>query len=139
MNGIRTPLLHYAPAIDLPDHRGFRRIDHQVLWARRRLADIRVAIGRIPPIDAALAHRKQASTPGAFLDQGALIFGEDPLHLEEYLFCRTRAETLVCKDHFTPTPRELLESHHLIGLAAGQAICSRDQHDLKRPFRRQIT
>src|SRR5262249_57580023 len=109
MKGMRSELLRWAAAIDRADHLGFRLVDHQVLWGRRRLADICVAIGRIPPIDAALARRKQAPTPGAFLDQGALIFGEDPLHLEEYLFCRTRAETLVCKDHFTPTPRELLD------------------------------
>ena len=32
MNGIRTPRLHYAPALDRPDHLGFRLVDHQVLW-----------------------------------------------------------------------------------------------------------
>jgi hypothetical protein len=94
--------------------------------------------GWIPPVHAALARRKQPPAPGAFLDQGALIFGENLLHLEEHLFCRTRAQALVRKDDFTPTPGKLLDQDDLIGIAAGQAIRGCNQNDLKRPFRGQI-
>jgi len=37
VNGLRTPLLLHTPAIDLPDHLGFRLVDHEVLGGGRRL------------------------------------------------------------------------------------------------------
>src|SRR5262249_20675603 len=102
MNGIRTQLLLHTPAIDLPDHLGFRLVDHQVLWRRGRLVDIRVAIGRIPPVDPALAGGKELPAAGAFVDQGPLVLRKDPLHLEQHLFFRACAPALMHEDDLAP-------------------------------------
>src|SRR5437660_5809925 len=73
MNGIGTQLLLDTPTIDLPDHLGFRLVDHKVLGGGRRLVDVGVPIGWIPPVDPALAGRKELPAAGAFVDQGALV------------------------------------------------------------------
>jgi hypothetical protein len=85
-----------------------------------------------------LARGKQPSTPRPFLNQRPLILGKDPLHLEQHLFLRTRAEAALHKDDLAATSGELLDQHHLIGIATGESIRSRHQNHLKSAFGRQI-
>src|SRR6266850_5364143 len=99
-----------------------------------RLPDVRVAIGRIPPVDPALARRKQLPAAGAFVDQGALILRKDALHLEEHLFCWACPQALMYEDLLTPIPSQLLDQDDLVGIPAGETVRCRDQHDLKGAF-----
>ena len=47
VNGIRTHLLLHTPAIDLPDHLGFRLVDHEVLWRGGRLVNVEQFLGNL--------------------------------------------------------------------------------------------
>jgi hypothetical protein len=109
MNSIGTQLLLHTPAIDLPDHLGFRLVHSAVLWRRDRLVDIGVAIGRIAPVDPALAGRKELPAAGAFVDQGPLVLRKDALHLEEHLFFGARPQVLMHEDDLTSTAGQFLD------------------------------
>src|SRR5688500_941531 len=104
MNGVGTQLLLHAPAVDLPHDLRFRLVDHEMWWGRGRLADIRVAIGRIAPVDASLTGSKHPPTARPLWDQGAFILRKAPLHLEQHLFLRIRAQGLLRKDNLAPPP-----------------------------------
>ena len=138
MDGIGTQVLLHTPTVDLPYHLSFGLVDHEVLWGRWGLADIRVAIGRIPPVHAPLAGGKEPAAARPLLDQRPFILRKDPLHLEQHLFLRACAEGLMHEDNLAPVPDELLHQHHLIRITAREAVRHRDQNDLKRAFRRQI-
>jgi len=138
MNGIGTQLLLNTPAIDLPHNLRFGLMDHEMLRSGCRLVDVGIPIGRIPPVDPALAGRKQLPAAGAFVDQGALILRKDALHLEEHLFFGACAQALMHEDDLTPPSGQLLDQNDLIGIAAGEAVRGRDQHDLKGAFGREI-
>src|SRR2546428_1868447 len=109
LNGIGTQLLFHTPAIDLPDHLGFRLVDHEMLWRGGRLVHVGVAIGWIAPVDPALAGRKQLPAAGALVDQGAFILRKDALHLEEHLFFGARPQALMHEDDLTARPGQLFD------------------------------
>jgi hypothetical protein len=134
MNGIGALLLFDTPAIDLPDDLCFSLVDDQMLRRGRRLADVRIVIRRIAPVDKPLSCGKELSAPRAVLDQGTLILGKDTLHL---LF-RCCAQALMDKHHLTATAEAFLDQDHLIGRAARQTIRRCDQHDLESAFGHQI-
>jgi hypothetical protein len=138
MHGIGTQLLLDTPTIDLPYNLRFGLIDHEMLRSSCRLMDIGIPIGRIPPVDPPLAGGKELPASGAFVDQSALVLRKDPLHLEEHLFCGARAQALMHEDDLTPTSGQLFDQYDLIGIAAGEAVRGRDQHDLKGAFGREI-
>jgi hypothetical protein len=85
-----------------------------------------------------LAGGKQPPAARPLLDQRPFILGKDPLHLEQHLFLRARAEGLLHEDDFAPTPDELLHQDHRIGIAAGQPVRGRDQQHFKDAFGHQI-
>jgi len=138
MDGIGTQLFLHTPTIELPYDLSFGLVDHEVLWSRWGLTDIRVAIGRIPPVHASLTGGKEPPTACPLLDQRPFILRKDPLHLEQHLFFRARPEGLMHEDDLAPVSDELLHQHHLIGIPACEAVRRRDQNDLKRSFFRQI-
>ena len=71
--------------------------------------DMRVALGRIPPVDASLTGGEYPPAARPLLDQGAFMLRKAPLHLEQHLFLRTRAKGLLRQDylmgHVVPTGR----------------------------------
>jgi hypothetical protein len=100
LNDIGTQRLRHAPAVDLPHDLCFRLVGHEMLWGRWRLTDIRVALGRIPPVDVSLTGGEYPPAARPLLDQGAFILRKDPLHLEQHPSLRTRAKGLLRKDNF---------------------------------------
>ena len=131
MHGVGTSRRLHAPAKDLPHHLRCGRVDH----SRRRgggcLPHVRVALGRMPPVDAALARRNQLPPAGAFMDQGARVRRTDALPLEAHLCGGACPQTLMHEDDPTPTPGPLFAQDHLIRITAGEPVRGRDQHDRK--------
>jgi hypothetical protein len=85
-----------------------------------------------------LARRKQLPAAGAFMDQGALVFCKDALHLEEHLFCGACPQALLDEDHLTPLARQFIDQNDLISITAGETVRGRDEHDLEGTFSREI-
>src|SRR5687768_6460580 len=109
-----------------------------MLGRRQGFADIRIAIGRIAPVDASLTRRKQTASPGAFLNQGAFVLGKHALHLQQHLFFWARAQVMLDKNDFTATAVEFLDQEYLIGIAPRETIGCRHKYSLKNAFGRQI-
>src|SRR5262245_4015730 len=95
-----------------------------------RLPEVRVAIRRIPPVDPALASRKQLPSAGAFMDQGALVLRKKALHLEEHLFCGACPQTLMLEEDLTPPTSQISYQYHLIDITAGRPLRGLNHHDL---------
>ena len=91
LDGVRTHLFFHAPAINEADDLGFGFVDDEMLRGYRGFPDVRVAIGRIAPVDPPLPRRKQAAPACPFLNERPLVLGKDALHLEQHLFFRARA------------------------------------------------
>src|SRR5215468_9360454 len=51
LDGVGTHLFLHAPAIHEADDLGFGLVDDEMLWDGRGFPDVRVAIGRIAPVD----------------------------------------------------------------------------------------
>jgi hypothetical protein len=139
MDGIAAELLFDTPAIDQAHDFCLVFVDDEMLGGRQGFPDVAIAIGRIPPVDTPLAGRKQASTSGAFLNQGAFVLGKDALHLHQHLFFRTGAQGRLDKNHLAATATEFFDQEHLISIAAGEAIGHSDEEDLKGAFCHEIT
>src|SRR5712692_6281621 len=110
----------------LPYYLGLGLIDDHMLWGRRRLADRRRARRRVPPVDPPLARGKELPTPRAVLHQRPLILRKNPLDVQQHLLLGTVAEGVRDKDDLTAAARELLQQHHVIGIAPRQPIRAPD-------------
>jgi hypothetical protein len=134
MDGIAAELFFDTPAIDQAYDLRFDLIDEEMLRGGHGFPNVRVAIGRIAPVDAALAGRKQTPTSGAFLNQGAFVLREHALHLYQHLFFWTAPQGMLDKDNLTATAAEFLDQEHLVGITPRQAIWHCDEEDLKGAF-----
>jgi hypothetical protein len=124
---LRQPLCDHArrelfvdvPPKDLPHpHRG-RLVDLDGRRDRPLTGDAPIAVGHAPEQRFALAQPKEAAAPIPFRNLGALIFGDDSLHLHEELrigICRQRIVEELDRD---PEAFQLLDDQDLVGVLAG--------------------
>src|SRR5215207_1256860 len=87
------------------------------------LADIAITIGRARQhADRALARGVALAAPAALQDLGPLVLGHHALDLQQQIVLRREADWSIEEDDLNPSPVELVNQQHLIGVAPRQPV-----------------
>src|SRR3954467_14453515 len=104
------------------------------------LADIAIAIGRARQhADRALARGVALAAPAALQDLGPLVLGYHALDLQQQIVLRREADRSIEEDDLNPSPVELVDQQHLIGVAPRQSVGGVDVQPIEVAGRYGIT
>jgi hypothetical protein len=82
--------------------------------------------------------RVAAAAPDPLQERGSFVLGDDPLDLQNQLVPGCLANGAVEEHDLDPGPLELVDQHHLVRIAPGQAIGRVDVQPLESTGRREI-
>src|SRR5215212_9263193 len=104
------------------------------------LADIAITIGRARQhADRALARGVALAAPAALQDLGPLVLGHHALDLQQQIVLRREADRSIEEDDLDPSPVELVDQQHLIGVAPRQSVGGVDVQAIEVAGRHGIT
>src|SRR3954469_24891933 len=87
------------------------------------LGDIAIAIGRARQhADRTLARGVALAAPAALQDLGPLVLGHHALDLQQQIVLWREADRSIEEDDLNPSPVELVNQQHLIGVAPRQSV-----------------
>jgi hypothetical protein len=122
------PLLG-EPAVDHADQVGLGFVNDEMAQDTVLTADITVSIGRAAGDDLTGTRPLQLAATEAFSQDGALIFGDRALDLEQELIVGIVGNGMVQEHDGAPDPAELLQQENLIGILASQAVGAQHAND----------
>jgi hypothetical protein len=119
------------PAVHHPDHGGLGLVDDQMAGYAVALGDIAITVGPPGGDPMTLARPLDFAATESLAEDGALVFGDGPLDLEQELVVWVGGDGPLDELDGTAVLAELLQQERLMDIAAGQAVGAVDGDDIE--------